>query len=421
MTSHALQLAQERPDFLQQLYPHARDADCFMQEATHTYYVHGTAYKRSVSGVWKVFFEEFDSATADRCMQKAQEGLRDQTASVYWLYMYLAVRKRLEPGSPEFWQAADSALLGARIFYKTGGLEARWTPETLHAKLQALLASGAGKPKTGSCYFLAACAGCSVAELRELWNFNGNLESLKGTLLHKQAELYMQAMGQWQLQRARNRVPVREILRELDAAGAATLSLAMLEVAPHTAVELWDHPMTQRYFATALPGPSPEFRRFEAWVRAHDDLSPYRSEWSIYDEDAEVAGQVDSLWFTEQGSVVMADWKRARELLSGDLQRQRALSHNRFGLSHCRFAPDEPGPCRHLHDCAYNHYLVQQHLYADLLRRKYDVDVCHMSLVQAHPDVGATDNDFNEATLQLQPELAGAVMRAFLAGWCKLL
>ena len=48
-------------DFLKALYPHARDRDCFMEEATHTYYVRSCAYTCSVSSVWKVFFEDFDA------------------------------------------------------------------------------------------------------------------------------------------------------------------------------------------------------------------------------------------------------------------------------------------------------------------------------------------------------------------------
>ena len=33
-----------------------------MVEKTHTYFVHGVLYQYSVSDVWKVFFDDFDSS-----------------------------------------------------------------------------------------------------------------------------------------------------------------------------------------------------------------------------------------------------------------------------------------------------------------------------------------------------------------------
>ena len=58
-----LQAASKLPpseDRFQQLYPHDRDADCYMDELEHVYYIHGQRYKCSATGVWKVFFADFD-------------------------------------------------------------------------------------------------------------------------------------------------------------------------------------------------------------------------------------------------------------------------------------------------------------------------------------------------------------------------
>ena len=57
-------------------------------------------------------------------------------------------------------------------------------------------------------------------------------------------------------------------------------------------------------------------------------------EWSLYNEDLKVCGQVDSLWLDLERNcaVVMADWKRARALLSSDeaeLERQAVLWEER--------------------------------------------------------------------------------------------
>ena len=74
-----------------------------------------------------------------------------------------------------------------------------------------------------------------------------------------------------------------------------------------------------------------------------------------------------------------------------------------------------------MYDCSYNHYKVQQHVYADFLLRKYDVRVSQMLLVQCHPALGEEDTDFNAVQIELHPELSSQVLLAFAAGWKKLL
>ena len=72
-------------------------------------------------------------------------------------------------------------------------------------------------------------------------------------------------------------------------------------------------------------------------------------------------------------------------------------------------------------DCAYNHYLVQQHLYAYILRLHYGVNIGRMMLLQCHPDVGERVDAFHEVEFKERPELAGRVLEAFVHGWSKLL
>ena len=105
-------------------------------------------------------------------------------------------------------------------------------------------------------------------------------------------------------------------------------------------------------------------------------LTPYRTEWAIYDDCAGVAGMIDSLWVDGEGRYVMADWKRCKP------------SERRCGLS----AADKAfggetgfGPCASLPNTAYWHYSLQQNLYAAILERCYGVAVHAMYLVQLHP------------------------------------
>ena len=167
---------------------------------------------------------------------------------------------------------------------------------------------------------------------------------------------------------------------------------------------------------------SPEFMRFESWLKANPSLSPYRAEWSIYHEDWLVAGQIDSLWFEtrDSNSIVMADWKRCRGCLSSDVVMQSRQSfHQRRGLASCDHAPGVPGPCRDMYDCAYTHYLVQQRLYAYIVASKYDVEVHRMLLLQCHPNVGHDCDSYHEEEIPSDPDGAFAleVLTAFDVGW----
>ena len=101
---------------------------------------------------------------------------------------------------------------------------------------------------------------------------------------------------------------------------------------------------------------------------------PYRTEWSIFDEDHMVAGQIDSVWIdSSTGSLHMIDWKRcAKPLNPGDGER-----FNRFGRT----------PCDFLLDNSFSHYAVQQNLYAAILRDSYGVKLSSMWLVQLHIDL----------------------------------
>jgi hypothetical protein len=412
-------------DHLKALYPHKRDNDCFLQEDTHTYYVHGQKYKYSVSSVWKVFFPEFDESHADRMIVKAtNSGPVNLEVSLYWLYMHFTMLDRIDPGSAAFWKKTETTLRVAKdhcASLRTGSFEIATCHKVMRDFVQGVQPK---KPKGPSCYFLPYCAGYSAAAIREVWQLNGQLESLKGTILHKQAELFIQEFALWQLEQGRQQVSMGEALHAGDvlhrARKAATPSAAMIAIACHVSPDTWDHPTTQQYFRQLLSVEnSVEYRKLEEWLCSHSNLSPYRTEWSIYDEEAMIAGQIDALFFdvTRPGSIIMVDWKRARQILSGDMEIQKTQAFGEYGLHTCEFAPNHPGPCRDMLDCSYNHYLVQQHLYAHILRLRYAVYVDRLLLVQCHPNVGKQAEAFHEADLEQHSSLAHEAIHAFLNGW----
>ena len=219
---------------------------------------------------------------------------------------------------------------------------------------------------------VALCAGCSEERLMRVWQWNGKFEPLKGIIFHKRVELYLQEIGAWQVDEKRKYVQLREIFlmpHVLERVrSAASVATAVHSVAANIHPSLWNHKVTQMCFITLLTArwDVPEFVQFEDWLRANSSLSPFRTEWSIYSEDADVAGQIVSLWFDvdKSGAVVMVDWKRVRGLLTSCLENQNAQAFCEMGVSYCHVAPEFAGPCDSFYDCAYNHYLIQQNIYA---------------------------------------------------------
>jgi hypothetical protein len=125
---------------------------------------------------------------------------------------------------------------------------------------------------------------------------------------------------------------------------------------------------------------SPEFQQFSNWYNKDKPKTwePYRTEWSVFHEDADLAGQIDGLFYDPiDKSYHMVDWKCVEKL----------EAHNSFGER--GFKPFQKLPNTNL-----NHYYVQQNLYAWILREKYGIDVKSMSLLKIHHT-----NDMDTAVL----------------------
>ena len=136
------------------------------------------------------------------------------------------------------------------------------------------------------------------------------------------------------------------------------------------------------------------FVRFVKEVLEPRQWRLYRAEWTIYDEIVMVAGQIDAMFVDGEGKFHMVDWKRVRH----DLLPHSGQEFHRYGLCFCE----------HLLDNHFNHYALQQNLYAAILRRRYDMHVSSMALVQIHPELtGYQVHDVPEWT-----ELANNLLNA---------
>jgi hypothetical protein len=121
----------------------------------------------------------------------------------------------------------------------------------------------------------------------------------------------------------------------------------------------------------------PEFDKFVEFLKAEiapRGWRPYRTEWSIFDEDLMVAGQIDSIWMDPVSSTFhMIDWKRCQSPLDP--------------LDNAKWNRHGKPPLEALIDNAFNHYAVQQNLYAAILQRRYGLKLASVWLCQLHPDI----------------------------------
>ena len=120
----------------------------------------------------------------------------------------------------------------------------------------------------------------------------------------------------------------------------------------------------------------------------------FRVEWSIYCDDAMVAGQIDAIFIAPDG-YHMVDWKRCRELLDPTAK-----------LSFCRYGRP---PCAELLDNACNHYFIQQNMYGVILERHYNISLASMSLAQFHPDL----SEFNFVEVPDYRSFAASILDDF--------
>ena len=112
-----------------------------------------------------------------------------------------------------------------------------------------------------------------------------------------------------------------------------------------------------------------EYKYFENFQQAYDNLKPYRTEWMIYDKDLKFAGSVDMLFQNKDGSLEIYDWKRCKEI----------KMDNRWqsGITSC---------VSHLPDSNYWHYSLQLNTYKAILEKNYNVKINGMYLVCLHPN-----------------------------------
>lgn len=113
-----------------------------------------------------------------------------------------------------------------------------------------------------------------------------------------------------------------------------------------------------------------EWKYFLKFVEDYPCMKPYRTEWTIFDEDLKLAGSIDMVYENDDGTLSIYDWKRAKDI-------SRINTFNKFALT--------PAIC-HMPDSNFWHYALQLNTYKAILTRKYNKIVKDLYLVRLHPD-----------------------------------
>ena len=153
-----------------------------------------------------------------------------------------------------------------------------------------------------------------------------------------------------------------------------------------------NHPHPDTDTATTLTHTeTPEMQQF---MNFHQDfattLRPYRTEWTVFHEEARIAGSIDMVFESRRGgaeppfesrrggaeppaeppSLLIYDWKRCREIT-------KTNRGNKFAT--------HPA-IEHLPDTNFWHYALQLNIYKYILQNKYGKTVSDLYLVVLHPE-----------------------------------
>ena len=142
------------------------------------------------------------------------------------------------------------------------------------------------------------------------------------------------------------------------------------------------HEQIENYYLKQPYKETDEFYQFLNFVKEHNDLKPYRSEWRIFDETHNIAGTIDLLVENDNGSFDIYDWKRSKKVVNpynGQIIKKDTWGNTGIGI------------LRHIDDTSYNRYELQQNLYRHILEEKYGIKISDIYLIVMHTDEGYTN------------------------------
>ena len=179
---------------------------------------------------------------------------------------------------------------------------------------------------------------------------------------------------------------VEECFEQFDAEYWARKKAPGMGMTPQALKAMWErkgeearnlgtqmHEKIERYYM-GLPNSTDDTYRLFCQFAQQYCLTPYRTEWAIYDEDSGVAGTLDFLNYKD-GVFTIYDWKRSNKVVVGG----QAEKVSRWGKR--AFTP-----ISHVHDTTFWHYALQVSIYRYILEKNYGIKVSASRLAVFHPD-----------------------------------
>lgn len=179
---------------------------------------------------------------------------------------------------------------------------------------------------------------------------------------------------------------VEECFEQFDADYWARKKAPYMRMTPEAVKAMWErkgeearnlgtqmHEKIERYYL-GLPNSSDDtYKLFYQFAQQYR-LTPYRTEWAIYDEESKVAGTLDFL-NCENGIFTIYDWKRSNKVIV-DGQPEKVSKWGKRAFK----------PISHIHDTTFWHYALQVSIYRYILEKNYGIVVSASRLAVFHPD-----------------------------------
>ena len=103
---------------------------------------------------------------------------------------------------------------------------------------------------------------------------------------------------------------------------------------------------------------------------SNDTMIPYRTEWTIYDEELRLSGSVDMIYeYKDSGILTIYDWKRCKDI-------KKCNEWEQCLVEELSYIPNTN----------YWHYALQLNTYREILERNYNKNIQSLWLVCLHPD-----------------------------------
>jgi ATP-dependent exoDNAse (exonuclease V) beta subunit len=124
------------------------------------------------------------------------------------------------------------------------------------------------------------------------------------------------------------------------------------------------------YNSIAAENTSKEYLQFlDFHKKIGETLKPYRTEWTVFDEDIQISGSIDMVFQDADGSLLIYDWKRSKAIKKQNMWE--------CATTEC---------INHLPNSNFWHYSLQLNTYKKILERKYGKIVSGLFLVVLHPN-----------------------------------